>query len=126
MSCSYMRMHARVRACTYVCVCVRVRMCVRACVCVCVCVCVCDSAGMRTSFSLCWLALHFHFSPLHSMLACLYIYIFYYNYKVMTREHDALVPRRKQKEEAVHANHVRKKDKRSKGVEVVFDPAKHK
>ena len=43
-------------------------------------------------------------------------------------DYDALVFNRKeeQQEEDVHANHVRKKDKHAKGVEVVFDPAKHK
>ncbi|KAF5837747.1 nucleolar protein 12-domain-containing protein [Dunaliella salina] len=40
--------------------------------------------------------------------------------------HDALVFHRKEEDEELHANHVRKKDKRTKGVEVVFDPAQHK
>jgi len=39
---------------------------------------------------------------------------------------DALVFNRKEEDADVHANHVRKKDKRTKGIEVVFDPAKHK
>lgn len=43
----------------------------------------------------------------------------------MPTEYDALVFKRK-KDEEVHANHVRKKDKKAKGVEVMFDPAKHK
>uniref|UniRef100_A0A7S3VUG8 Ribosomal RNA-processing protein 17 n=1 Tax=Dunaliella tertiolecta TaxID=3047 RepID=A0A7S3VUG8_DUNTE len=41
-------------------------------------------------------------------------------------DHDALVFHRKQEDEELHANHVRKKDKRTKGIEVVFDPARHK
>ena len=43
MSCTYMRMHARVRSyvsCVHMCACVRIRACLCAYVCVCVCVCV--------------------------------------------------------------------------------------